>query len=69
MLNASFTLWDDDDFNSNATIYTQKNGDNGEDVPQPNFGWMQNSDNSALNKFAPAYIRPTYDLPISFAFV
>lgn len=60
-IGSQFSLFDDDDFNGNDTADTW-HGDNGDDIPQPNTGWMQDSDDPALNKFAAAYIRPTYDL-------
>lgn len=59
LVGKTFTLYDDDNFDQNSNTP----GDNGVDVPNPSTGWMQDSDDPALNRFAPAYIRPTYDLP------
>lgn len=56
----NFGLYDDDDFNSDDTGHL--NGDNGEDIPAPDLSLLQDSDDPARNKLAPAYIRPTYDL-------
>jgi hypothetical protein len=60
LVGSYFTLWDDDDFNlddgENLT------GDNGEEIPAPDTSLLQDSDSHTVNKLAPAYIRPTYDL-------
>jgi hypothetical protein len=56
----SFTLYDDDDMNSNDG--TNLDGDTGEDVPTLNQTYMVDSDDATVNHFAPAYIRPTYDI-------
>lgn len=55
----TFTLYDDDDFNSDDSEF---DGDMGEDIPRPNTTRIQDSDNPTLNVFAPAYIRPKYDI-------
>jgi hypothetical protein len=54
-----FTLVDDDDFNDNDD---EPDGDEGEDLTAPDRSWVQESDDRAANVFAPAYIKPTYDL-------
>jgi hypothetical protein len=58
---ASFTLVDDDDFNSDDGAALD--GDDNEDVVAlaQTFSRMQNSDNPTDNVYAPAYIRPVYD--------
>ncbi|MGI8786229.1 MAG: hypothetical protein ACR2HG_00525 [Pyrinomonadaceae bacterium] len=54
-----FTLYDDDDFNDSGTL----DGDTGEDIPEPDTNLLTaNSDDSATNVFAPAYVRPVYDV-------
>jgi hypothetical protein len=62
--NDMFTLYDDDDFNrSKATWWLFSNdGDEGEDVPMPDTGLLQDSDDPDKNVLAPAYVRPKYDL-------
>lgn len=65
---SAFTVYDDDDFNDNApkvggSNFALLNGDNGEDIPPPDLSHVQASDNAPDNLFAPAYIRPVYDLP------
>jgi hypothetical protein len=57
----TFTLVDDDDFNSNDTGNLRD--DEGEDVTalSDTFSLMQNSDDPAKNIYAAAYIRPVYD--------
>lgn len=55
-----FKLFDDDDMN--AEDGATKGGDEGEDVPSPKTGWMQDSPSRVRNRFADAYIQPTYDL-------
>lgn len=64
----TFTLYDDDDFNDDDG--TSLDGDDGnEDVIEPETTMMQSTDTScsnsldtACNSFAPAYIKPYYDL-------
>ena len=56
----TFTLYDDDDFNDNDGSILD--GDSFENVVRPDTSLMQPSDNPALNVFAPAYVRPLYDL-------
>jgi hypothetical protein len=56
----NFTLVDDDNFDLGPGPY---NGDDGEDIPQPNTTRIQDSDNPNDNLFAPAYVRPIYDIP------
>jgi hypothetical protein len=58
--NKHFTLVDDDDFNDNDG--ENLHGDIGEDLTEPNTDWVMDSDDPAANVFAPAYVRPTYDL-------
>jgi len=55
-----FVVYDDDDFNRNDG--TTLHGDEGEDVRTPNTLIVQNTDVPELNVFAPAYVRPVYDL-------
>src|SRR5262249_10860563 len=55
-----FQLFDDDDFNNNNGALLD--GDEGEDIPVPDMSLVQDSDDPKINVFAPAYIRPTYDL-------
>lgn len=59
-----FRLYDDDDMDHDVTV--NPNGDECEDVLPPNpadFNYLTNmSDNPANNYFAPAYIRPMFDL-------
>jgi hypothetical protein len=59
--NTNYTLYDDDDFNSNDGVILD--GDVGEDVVAftQTLSLMQKSDNPLENVFAPAYIRPIYD--------
>jgi hypothetical protein len=57
---ATATLYDDDDMNGNDPI--NLDGDTNEEVPAPNTGWIQDSDDILLNSYARSYIRPTYDL-------
>jgi hypothetical protein len=56
----TFTLYDDDDFNDGDG--TVLDGDQGEDIPEPDISLLTDSDNPANNVFASAYIRPKYDL-------
>ncbi len=58
--NTSYTLYDDDDFNNNNG--TSLIGDDGENVTGPDTSLIQDSDSPALNVFAPAYVRPKYDV-------
>ena len=58
--NTNYTLYDDDDFNSNNG--TTLIGDIGEDVTAPDTSLIQNNDAPALNVFAAAYVRPVYDI-------
>jgi hypothetical protein len=55
-----FTIVDDDDFNDDDG--SQLDGDIDEDVPAPHLDLVLESDKSTENVFAPAYVRPTYDL-------
>lgn len=63
----SFTLYDDDDFNSNDLI-TGVDGDNNEDVDElsQTFGLTRNSDSISENIFAAAYIRPEYNWALNY---
>lgn len=56
----SYELVDDDDFNTDDG--TNLDGDTGEDLPAPVTSLVMNSDNPTENAFAPAYIRPIYDI-------
>jgi hypothetical protein len=56
-----FTAYDDDDFNEDDGV--NKKGDTGEAMVAPDASLVQDSDDRAKNLFAPAYVRPTYDLP------
>lgn len=72
--NSQFQLYDDDDSNDNDG--TNPDGDNGEDIPMPDICLIQganmpawsncstqgNGDDPATNVFAPAYVRPIYDI-------
>lgn len=58
--NTNYTLYDDDDFNGNNG--TTLIGDIGENVTSPDTSLIQNSDNPSENVFAPAYVRPIYDV-------
>lgn len=58
--NTNYTLYDDDDFNNNNG--TTLIGDIGENVSAPDTSLIQDSDSPALNVFAAAYVRPTYDI-------
>lgn len=55
-----FILVDDDDFNINDGW--NYDGDEGENIPRPDTTRLQFSDDPNLNVFAPAYIRPKYDV-------
>ena len=65
---SQFTLYDDDDFNDDDTA--RLNGDDGEIIPVPPDSLVKNTDlpcsttlTSNCNTFAPAYVKPIYDLP------
>ena len=66
----SFTLYDDDDFNSDdGTLLRPKHGDEGEDIPLLMEDFLKDSNSVPIdintpdsNALAPAYIRPKYDL-------
>lgn len=58
---AAFNLVDDDDFNDNDSP-TTLHGDNGENVTNASTGLLQDSDSPSDNVFAPAYVRPAYDI-------
>jgi hypothetical protein len=58
--NKVFRLVDDDDFNNNDA--GALDGDDGEELPEPDQRWVHDSDLPAENVFAVAYVRPTYDL-------
>jgi hypothetical protein len=57
-----FRLYDDDDMNDDAPPILgggkTVDGDEGDDVPDPDLSLLQDSDLPANNVFAPAYIRP-----------
>lgn len=56
-----FLLYDDDDFNDNDGAILD--GDTGEDIAEPSTSLLTaNSDDSNTNIFAPAYVRPVYDI-------
>lgn len=65
--NAPFTLYDDDDFNSDNNI-NGFDADNGENVDQlsSTFSLMRDSDLTSENIFAAAYIRPEYDWALPY---
>lgn len=56
----AFFLYDDDDFNNNDGA--NKKGDENENVSPPDLSLVQDSDHASNNVFAPAYVRPTYDI-------
>lgn len=62
----TFKLYDDDDFNrsnpAGSGWSASAAGDEGEQIPQPDVSFMQDSDELTLNIFTRAYIRPKYDL-------
>lgn len=60
LIGSTVKLFDDDDMNANDPA--RLDGDNGEDVPAPDLGWLQDVDHFTDNSLAIAYIRPTYDL-------
>ncbi len=55
-----FTLYDDDDMNNDDR--TILDGDNGEDVSEPDTSLLQDSDLPTSNILVPAYIRTKYDV-------
>lgn len=56
----AYILFDDDDYNGdNGAVI---DGDTGEDIPPPPLTMIQSSDNPSLNVYAPAYIRPIFDI-------
>ncbi len=55
----AFTLYDDDNFDGGSGPL---NGDHGEDLPAPDIGRLNQSDIETANAFAPAYVRPIYDV-------
>lgn len=61
-----FKLYDDDDFNRSnpdgSSWSVSEAGDEGEQIPQPDVSFMQDSDELTQNIFTRAYIRPKYDL-------
>ncbi|MGI8811442.1 MAG: hypothetical protein ACR2IH_02805 [Pyrinomonadaceae bacterium] len=62
LANATFQLFDDDDFNDNDGTLLDGDGGN-ENVPMPDTSLLtQDSDDPATNVFAPAYIHPRYDI-------
>lgn len=58
----SFTIYDDDDFNSNNIFNRPLNGDEQEDISMLSRDLLEDSDSPTLNAFAPAYIVPKYDI-------
>jgi hypothetical protein len=56
----SYVLVDDDDFNDDDV--GSLDGDDAENVTAPDTSLVQDSDNPSQNVFAPAYVRPTYDI-------
>lgn len=56
----SYVLVDDDDFNNDDT--GKLDGDDTENVTAPDTSLVQDSDNPSQNVFAPAYVRPKYDI-------
>jgi hypothetical protein len=56
----SFQLFDDDDFNDNDGA--NFDGDIGEELTEPDRHLVQYSDKPEENVFAPAYVKPIYDL-------
>lgn len=67
----NFTIYDDDDFNDNDG--TNMTGDSGENVTPPPHSLVENTDTPCpdsqsannCNVFAPAYVKPFYDLASS----
>jgi hypothetical protein len=57
----AFNLVDDDDFNSSETP-TTLHGDDAENITNADTVLLQDSDSPASNVFAPAYVRPVYDV-------
>lgn len=60
MAGRTYLLVDDDDFNNDDLAMLD--GDNGENVTAPDTSLVQDSDNAGQNVFAPAYVRPIYDI-------
>jgi len=60
LIGATVKIFDDDDMNGNDAA--KLDGDNGEDVPSPNLGYLQDTDHFLNNSLMIVYIRPTYDL-------
>ena len=56
----AYVLVDDDDFNGDDLNLLD--GDDGENVTAPDTSLMQDSDDPGKNVFAPAYVRPIYDI-------
>lgn len=56
----TYVLVDDDDFNNDDLA--SLDGDQGENVTGPDTGLIRDSDNAGDNVFAPAYVRPAYDV-------
>ncbi|HEX7184636.1 MAG TPA: hypothetical protein VF756_22620 [Thermoanaerobaculia bacterium] len=57
----AYVLVDDDDFNSDDPS-NALDGDDGENVTAPDTSLVQDSDDPGQNVFAPAYVRPIYDI-------
>lgn len=60
MRSGTFVIFDDDDFNDNDDY--DLDGDEGEEIPAPTMTGLATSDNPSLNRLAPMFIMPTYDL-------
>lgn len=56
----TYVLVDDDDFNGDDLNLLD--GDDGENVTAPDTSLVQDSDDPGENVFAPAYVRPIYDI-------
>ena len=61
LTNRQYIMYDDDDYNGDQPL-GGLNGDEGEDLPRANTSWVQTSDVPDLNRFAPAYVIPVYDV-------
>lgn len=66
---STFTLYDDDDMDDDGGGYQYLNGDEGDDVPEPPDSLVRYVDTpcsatvtTGCNVFAPAYVKPIYDL-------
>lgn len=59
IIGRTVTIYDDDDADRDDETLT---GDNGQDVPMPDNGLLQESDEGPDNMFAIAFIKPKYDL-------